>query len=690
MMPENSKYGLCGSHPDFHVPNSIRDVGQGFDGKELARRLKENGADALVFFAKCHYGNSYYPTRIGFPHPGLRSDMLGAITRACHAQKVKLIVYYSTFLDGRAGAAHPDWVSLNADGKPQWNVEDWKLLCVNSPYVEALLIPQCREIIDQYDIDGLFFDTMATLQPCSCEYCRKLYGGDIPKSAEAADWKDWSKWYRKCFEAFFDKVAGAMFRKRPDLPISFNWEWSCRSPGKQPDGIQWLLADSGIEWASSLCRYFSGSPGHFDHMAGRFIHGLGDWNTSPDDMLCQAASLPLAHGGGFWLIDRLLPDGNLDDAAYHAMKKTFDFIRERQEVVEGTKVIADLIVLNSENSLLGQDNEYFSLAETRLRRLRSVLGAEALLSQSGCHFVIVNEHRLLDCLAQCRLLVLPEQEFLDEKTVVAIQEFVRQGGKLLISQRHSRADLGSRLFDLVGATVKDFTTANTSPVNGSVCYSYIDGDPVLVIYGAMAITEKQTAAGLCAARQIRYPECGNGRFGWGIVPPGEKTDYAAILRHAYGQGEVIYIAAPVFESYQVRPSPYLTRRVLELIRRLYPDRPVTIEAPSGVNLMVCRKAEDLIFHLVNCNGVTATLDERHRATLLTPTVPIIQDIVVAIKWTQTAESIVEFPSKKSYAFKVRNGQARFRLEWLHIMTSFRVAHYFGSHRCLLQSEISTC
>ena len=31
-------------------------------------------------------------------------------------------------------------------------------MCFNSPYVERVALPQMKEIIEKYDIDGFFFD----------------------------------------------------------------------------------------------------------------------------------------------------------------------------------------------------------------------------------------------------------------------------------------------------------------------------------------------------------------------------------------------------------------------------------------------------------------------------------------------------------------------------------------------------
>ena len=64
-------------HLDFHTSPDCPDVGVDFDGDTFARTLQEAHVDAINIFAKCHHGYSYYPTKVGTVHPGLKIDLLG-------------------------------------------------------------------------------------------------------------------------------------------------------------------------------------------------------------------------------------------------------------------------------------------------------------------------------------------------------------------------------------------------------------------------------------------------------------------------------------------------------------------------------------------------------------------------------------------------------------------------------------
>ena len=82
-------------HLDFHTPDFIENVGAGLNAEHFADVLAKGAVEQTAFFAKCHYGNSYYPTKIGRRHPGLTCDMLGEFTKAANKRCVKVFAYYS-------------------------------------------------------------------------------------------------------------------------------------------------------------------------------------------------------------------------------------------------------------------------------------------------------------------------------------------------------------------------------------------------------------------------------------------------------------------------------------------------------------------------------------------------------------------------------------------------------------------
>ena len=72
---------------DMHLPDwPDKGVASAIDPKALAQEFANVGADSVVFYAKCQYGNFYYRTGLGHLHSGLNGrDLFRDFADAAHA-----------------------------------------------------------------------------------------------------------------------------------------------------------------------------------------------------------------------------------------------------------------------------------------------------------------------------------------------------------------------------------------------------------------------------------------------------------------------------------------------------------------------------------------------------------------------------------------------------------------------------
>jgi len=651
---------LTRSHPDFHMPEDV-EIGRGFDGDEFGRRLAECHADAVAIFAKCHYGHAYYETKVGTRHPRLTMDMLREAVEGCHRHDVGVIGYYSTFLDTCAAREHPDWAARRADGTAKGG--NYTAVCVNSPYVDELMIPQVREVLSGYDVDEVLLDTMSNFEPCYCDYCKASFGGDIPLSDEDPHWQDYVRWYARQFDGFFEHVAAAMRETRPDVPVIFNWMWSIRIPTAPPPGIGRLCADdrdSGTI-ASLHCRYFAGTGYPFDYFTGRFLHGLGDWNSAPDVSLQYTAAASVANGGTFYLIDRMLPDGSLDEPAYDSMEAAFGFVKERADWLTGAQHVPEVAVLHCWSTLVGDNMQFYAEPRTRGRRGEAVEGASRLLMEHGRHFTVLGEHTLNREIGKYRLLIVPEQEFISEKTLETLAGYVEGGGRVLVTQAAGETP-EARLLELAGVAFEGFTGPE---------YGYVAGEPPVVIRGKFARVRATEAEVVHPYIVPMGAEERGASFGHGFAPPTEPGFPAVVIRKL-GKGEVIYVAAPAFKSYCNYQSYLIAELVLGLVDRLLPDPLVKVSTLAQVEMVAMRRKSDLIVHLVNHSG-RERLGGYHWP--VTEYVPELHNVKVKVKATCRTGSVLHVPSGKIRTH-VHAGYAEFVLPCLHIMETAVIADYF--------------
>lgn len=660
---------LCKSHPDFHTPPDV-DVGEGFDGEAYARRLKECGADAVAFFAKCHYGHSYYPTEVGNVHPRLKKDMLAEVVAGCHRHGLGVVAYYSVFLDTVAMTAHPDWRVQATAGMADGGFDSghFQRVCVNSPYTDELLIPQCVEIVTRYDADELFLDTMMRFSPCFCGHCRRSFGRDIPESADDPDWLDYVRWYAERYDEFFAKVAAAVNEANPDACVAFNWKWACRQPDEPAPHIGRLSADLiPTGWmASMVCRYFAGTGYPFDYMTGRFLHGLGDWNSNTPETIKNTAATTVANGGSFYIIDRQLPDGSLEERAWEMMKDVFGFVQERREWLVGAEHVPETAALFDCSSVVGSRLEFFPDAAARKERMKPFEATARLFMEHSRHYTALGTHRLPAKLSDYRLLVLPESEFLDAATRRMLADYVEAGGRLLISQAAWDAEPDGDLLALAGVTYEGRTELG---------YGYFGTEPPLMVRVPFA----KVVAG--ADAEVVWPHVapltagkGGRKFGHGFAPPTVPDGYAAVASRRIGAGEVVYVAAPVFRAYLDHQSPRLARLLLALVDRLLPDPIVRVRTPAQVEMTTMRKGDDLIVHLVNHSG-KERLGGYHYP--VTEYIPEIRDIGVSLRPSDGMAELYRAPSRTPVHFTESDDRAEFVLDRLHIMETIVAPGYFA-------------
>lgn len=668
-MNRNSKF-LCKCHPDFHLPAEVI-VGRGFDGSEYARKARLSGVESLVAFAKCHYGFSYYNTDIGTRHPGLEKDMLEEFVKGCRKEGLGVTCYYSVFLDTAAGMKHNDWLMREND-MPLEELLKTKFLpiCVNSGYLEELLLPQVLEIMDRYDIDELFFDTMVNFVPCYCDNCRRLFGRPIPGSGSPY-WLEYVNWYHKRYELFFDRILEAIHTGNSGVSAVINWKWSANLPETPVKYIKSLVGDlfTSGSVSSYYSHYWAGTGYPFDYMCGRFLHGLGDWTNNTPETLKRVAASAIANCGGFYLIDRQLPDGSLEDRAYSMMKDVFGFVRERRSVVEDTVHIPETAVLYPLEHAVGPDFEYFPEYEVRTARIRQFKGVAGIFSNNAVHYTAVNTDVLQSRLQEYKLLVLPEVDFLGEAIKAKIKDFVEKGGKLLIVQNSYLNHTDKDILELAGVEHTGMSERD---------YSYISNeskgifDPVLV-RGKAAAVEPVNGAEILARFNRTLSAGGNDKeFGHGFAPPTADEGDAAIVFRRLGRGEVIYVAAPLFTSYAEFFSPPIASMVMKLYRRLMPEPLVRVYSCCPIEMTNVRKNDDLVVHLVNHSG---------KETIavgfpITEHVPELVDIMVSVKAAGDKRKAVSVPEGIIADVREEGGYLKLRMAKLGIMGSICISGYF--------------
>jgi len=153
---------------------------------------------------------AYYPTQLPDQH---RSRWLGerdlfgelvAAAKRCNTRVLGRIDPGESYED--VYYRHPDWFAVDRDGRPLRELDAPELYvpCMNGPYYWEFVPEIMREILNTYDVDGIFcseWDGRGRI--CHCVRCRQLFRDavdrDLPVAADPTDmtWKLWSVWQQR-------------------------------------------------------------------------------------------------------------------------------------------------------------------------------------------------------------------------------------------------------------------------------------------------------------------------------------------------------------------------------------------------------------------------------------------------------------------------------------------------------------
>ena len=399
-------------------------------------------------------------------------------------------------------------------------------------------------------------------------------------------------------------------------------------------------------------------------MTGRFLHNLSEWDNAPAATLKYTASGAIANGGGFYIIDRHLPDGSLEPRAYEMMDQVFGFINERRDAIAGVVHVPEVAVLASQRSLFGPDLEDFPRQNIRKEKMRRIEGISDLFIEHGRHFTVISEDTFSRDHASYPLLIVPEQNFLEGRTEALLRRYVENGGIVIVTQADNEGDPSPAILDLAGVAFDGFREAE---------YGYVGTELPFHARGRFAKVTPLDGTEVLF-RQVEPLAAGNKgkKFGHGMAPPGEVSEYAAVTKRPTGKGAVVYVALPLAYSYACWQNPYLRGLLFGLIDDLLPDAIAKADTPAQVELVTTRRGDDLVVNLVNHSGKVSLGGYFHT---LIEYVPPVRD--VRVSFLGDVPSVALAPSGETLSGTHDGGRSVFVLPELEYMQTLTVPGYLA-------------
>ncbi|UKS29300.1 family 10 glycosylhydrolase [Paenibacillus sp. HWE-109] len=424
-------------HLDFHTSEAIELIGAQFEKKQFQEMLKLGHVDSITVFSKCHHGWAYHPSAVNDMHPGLTFDLLQAMIEAAHDINVKTPVYLSAGLDEKLARKHPEWLFRDQTDGTSWvngfMKPGYHLFCMNSPYLEILL-SQIKEVVTNYDVDGIFLDIVG-VKNCYCHNCINslLEQGKDPRDPNAV-----LELGELTYANYTARVNETIHAIKPGTPIFHNGGHIRRGRRDLAAMNTHLELESlptggwGYDHFPLSARYVQNLGLPYLGMTGKFHTSWGEFGgyKHPNALRYETA-LSLANGARCSVGDQLHPSGVMDEATYTLIGAAYQEVQTKEAWCVQADNVADIALISLEAA-----GAHYAADSTKLQ---SDAGAVRMLLESKYLFDVIDLDQHFD---PYKVIILPDRIVIHEALKKKLQAFLLNGGKLLATGKSGLNEAG--------------------------------------------------------------------------------------------------------------------------------------------------------------------------------------------------------------------------------------------------------
>jgi len=635
------KDSFFGLHFDIHPRDTDMSLGADCSEEMMARLLDRVKPDYVQYDCKGHVGYCGYPTEVGTSSPGIAKDALEIWRKVTAERDVALYIHYSGVLDGVAIEKHPEWAALDAEGNPY---PSGQVTSTFGPYVDELLVPQLREAITKYGLDGAWLDGESwgaelDYSPAALEAWKNLTGlEEAPKSPEDPRWQEWKQFHRDRFEEYLRHWVDSVHETCPDAQLCSNWMYSIAAPRPVNTAVDFLSGDyspmKSADTGRRQARYLASIGMPWDLMSWGFIAG-GDADRvlKLPVQIMQEAGAVLMQGGGFQVYYKPTRSGFVPEYTSDIAGEVAAFCRARQEVSHKSTTVPQVALLFSTATLWERCETPFDPEPAHLfDEMEGMLHALLELHYS---VDVLAEHDLAGRLDEFPLVVIPHATVLEEGFKEAVLRYVASGGSLVVVGQEC-----CRLFENeLGVSLEEESERQKAflPV----------GDRVISVDGQWPGVAPADAEIIVR----RYP---------GFDLRGEGVPAATVASR--GKGRIAGVYGPVSMAFRKNHHPFLRTAIGDVVQRVFPHPAVTVDAPADVDIALRRTRDGrLSLHLLNLAGA-----QRADDFVGVERIPETGPIEICLEVPEGPREVAWVPDGGTLDWEWRDGRLSVTIPSLHI------------------------
>ena len=429
---------------------------------------------------------AYYPTEVPLHHRSLwlgDSDPFGYLVKGCRDMNMSVIARTDPHAAWEnVNQTHPDWIQVESNGEKRrhWSNPELWVTCALGPYNFEFMNDVHREIMELYEIDGIFSNRWAGHGICYCEHCQKNFktfsGLELPETNNRLNpiYQKWTEWrivrLKELWLLWDGTIRGVKATSR-FIPNGF--------PDKIITGAQSDIfftdhqARRGMipPWSNGKRAKELRATMGMKPLGGIFSVGIEEQYRWKDSVQNEAeVRVWVAEGTA----NNMRPwfakfSGVLYDTRWLGIvEKIYDWHYRHEKYLRNVRSLANVAIVYSEQTERNYGGEDWQNPYSWHE-----LGMYHALVEARVPFDMVNDQLLsAEQLQNYKLLILPNIALLSDAQCKQLKEFVHNGGSIL-------ATFETSLYDEHGVRRKNFGLADlfgvsySGPVEGPMKNSYL-------------------------------------------------------------------------------------------------------------------------------------------------------------------------------------------------------------------------
>jgi hypothetical protein len=618
-----------GIHFDFHAGQDSKEIGKNFSDALVDSLLKTVRPDYIQVDCKGGPGISSYPTLVGTPAPGIVKDIYPIWRSLTRKYGMGLFVHYAAF-DQQTIILHPSWAAVGSNGDPL------KSTSMFSPYLDSLFIPQMKELITNYNINGAWIDGESGVDvdysPKAIAAYKKETGSTIiPYKREDPDYQKYVSFMRKVHDKYLKHYIDAVHQIDPKFEICINWGYSSFMPEPVDLPVDFLSGD--LYQANDVfniafearCMALQGKP--WDLMSWGFSgNSLGNWSNKSSIQLKQEAAQIISMGGGFQVYLQQNRDGTFNDWYIGTLKELSDFVKAREQFCFKANPIAQIALIHSTPGfykITKNVRSGYLENEPTVGVLTALLDGQNLVK-------IEREYSIEGNLQNYPLIVYPDWEVIDPDFKNKLLDYVKNGGNLMVLGAKT-----TKLFeDELGVAFGEFLSDKAS----NLLYKGMSGK----LTGNFQEVEAQVGTDI-----------------YGAVGGGRNVPAATVC--SYGKGKIAGVYFDFGKTYQENKMSELRILLDDIVNKLIINPVVQVQGSNLVHVALNELDGKLMVNLINMVGQNSKSNISQYDE-----VPALGPLNVSVNMPAKPKKVVLQPEGKPLKFKYENNKVIFEVPEVEI------------------------